>query len=315
MGYKLAGYDVIGNCEIDDRMNELYKVNNHPRYNFKMDIREFKKIPKEELPEELFELDILDGSPPCSSFSIAGVRDKAWGKKKVFREGQTAQVLDDLFFEFIDVAEKLQPRAIVAENVRGLISGQAKGYVNEILKRLQATGYVTQMFLLNAAFMGIPQRRERVVFASYRKDCEFPKLKLEFNEAPIYYKDIKAGTGRPLASNSKLLWYWRQRIRTDDCAGDITERIYGKAKSFNSVLFHDNKVPNTLTANGTLIRYSEPCQLSNTDMIRMSTFPADYDFMKQNVQYVCGMSVPPVMMKKVAEQIASQWFLRGEECN
>lgn len=315
MGYKLAGYDVVGNCEIDDRMNELYKANNHPRYNFKMDIREFKKIPKEELPEELFDLDILDGSPPCSSFSIAGVRDKAWGKKKVFREGQTAQVLDDLFFEFIDVAEKLQPRAIVAENVRGLISGQAKGYVNEILKRLQAAGYVTQIFLLNAAFMGVPQRRERVVFASYRKDCGFPKLKLEFNETPIYYKDIKSSMGARLPEESKLMWYWRQRKATDCKVGSIAKRIYGHEKGFLTILFHDNRVANTLTANGSLLRYSDPCLISDTDMIRMSTFPTDYDFMKQNVQYVCGMSVPPVMMKKVAEQIASQWFLRGEECN
>jgi DNA (cytosine-5)-methyltransferase 1 len=48
-------------------------------------------------------LDILDGSPPCSSFSMAGNREKDWGKEKKFREGQAEQVLDNLFFDFIDL--------------------------------------------------------------------------------------------------------------------------------------------------------------------------------------------------------------------
>src|SRR5574344_2236379 len=54
MGYKLAGCDVIGNVEIDEKMNELYKLNHNPKYNYCMDIRDFNNIPNEELPEELF---------------------------------------------------------------------------------------------------------------------------------------------------------------------------------------------------------------------------------------------------------------------
>lgn len=66
MGYKLAGYTVIGNCEIDPRVAAVYKVNNHPKHTFLMDIREFNKIDK--YPEDLDDIDILDGSPPCSVF-------------------------------------------------------------------------------------------------------------------------------------------------------------------------------------------------------------------------------------------------------
>ena len=98
MGYKLAGYDVIGCCEIDPRVMAVYKANNHPKYPYLMDVRQFVDIPNEELPPELFNLDILDGSPPCSVFSTAGDREKAWNKEKVFREGQAKQKLDDLFF-------------------------------------------------------------------------------------------------------------------------------------------------------------------------------------------------------------------------
>ena len=54
MGYKLAGCDVIGCCEIDPKMNEVYVKNHNPKYNYLMDIREFNKIPNDDLPEELF---------------------------------------------------------------------------------------------------------------------------------------------------------------------------------------------------------------------------------------------------------------------
>lgn len=70
MGYKLAGCDVIGDLEIDPRMNEVYVKNHHPKYNYCMDIRDFNKIPNEELSEELFDLDILDGSFPCFSEDV-----------------------------------------------------------------------------------------------------------------------------------------------------------------------------------------------------------------------------------------------------
>ena len=74
MGYKLAGCDVLGCVEIDPRMNEVYVRNHAPKYNYLMDIREFNRLPTEEIPGELFELDILDGSPPCTTFSVAGKR-------------------------------------------------------------------------------------------------------------------------------------------------------------------------------------------------------------------------------------------------
>jgi len=72
MGYKLAGYTVLGNCEIDAKVAEVYKQNLHPRYSFVMDVREFLALPDDKMPPEFFELDVLDGSPPCSVFSTAG---------------------------------------------------------------------------------------------------------------------------------------------------------------------------------------------------------------------------------------------------
>ena len=95
MGYKLAGFDVIGCNEIDPKVFEVYKANHKPKHAFVCSIRDM--VTAENLPDDLFDLDILDGSPPCTSFSTAGVRERDWGKQKVFSEGQQLQRLDDLF--------------------------------------------------------------------------------------------------------------------------------------------------------------------------------------------------------------------------
>lgn len=76
MGYKLAGYDVIGANDIDIQMAKVYKKNHHPKYYYLESIIDFRK--RNDLPDELYNLDVLDGSPPCSTFSLAGSREKVW---------------------------------------------------------------------------------------------------------------------------------------------------------------------------------------------------------------------------------------------
>lgn len=193
MGYKLAGFDVIGCNEIDHRMMFTYCKNHNPRFPFLEPIQTFKD--KQDLPPELFNLDILDGSPPCSTFSMAGSREEAWGKMKKFREGQAEQVLDTLFFDFIQLAKRLQPKVVVAENVKGLLLGSAKEYMTNIYRGFDDAGYYVNHYLLDAQTMGVPQRRQRVFFVCLRKDlvgfvpCEqtlfetLPRLNMNFNEA------------------------------------------------------------------------------------------------------------------------------------
>ncbi|MBG9943912.1 DNA cytosine methyltransferase [Brevibacillus formosus] len=310
MGYKLAGYEMLGNVEIDPQMMALYKRNQDPRYPFQMPIQEFKNLPDAQLPAELFDLDILDGSPPCSVFSTSGKREKKWGKEHHFREGQAKQKLDDLFFDFLDVVEKLRPRIVVAENVRGMIIGLAKGYVSLVAKRFREMGYEPQLFRLNSATMGVPQKRERIFFIARRRELELSDLALEFKERPTLYKEIRSGRGRPLDPNTRTYKRWLKRRPIDSSFGDITERVEGKESNFNSILVHDDRVPNTIASNSCFIRYDEPYYISDSDIIRIQTFPKDYDFLDADVQYVCGMSVPPVMMKKIAQEIYKQWLCK-----
>lgn len=304
MGYKRAGFKVIGNCEIDPRMNEIYVKNHHPKHNYLMDLREFNK--RDDLPEELYHLDILDGSPPCSTFSMAGIREKAWGKEKVFREGQKKQTLDDLFFVFLETVEKLRPKIVVAENVAGLIRGNAKGYVNAIVKRFKELGYDVQIFKLNGAQMGVPQSRERVFFIANNQN--YPKIKMQFKGKPIKFGEVRSPKGKETKGEMT-----RKRLeklqRGDTCIADITKRTEnGRWTSFNCKIIWDDMVCYTLAANGGFFRAYDKKRFSDQDYINVSSFPQDYDFMEQDPQYMCGMSVPPNMMANIAMEIWNQWL-------
>lgn len=445
MGYKLAGYEVLGNCEIDPAINEMYVKNHHPKYNFLMGVQDFYK--QENVPEELFDIDVLDGSPPCfiagtkvktsegykniediqvgdlvlthkgryrkvyatmnkhadnvctmvfdadcevfpivctknhpfltmsvekgqqwvlagdmkpydcavsvneygelkgyefairieeapttvynlsveedesytvskyniavhncSTFSMAGGREKYWGVEKHFREGQAKQILDDLFFEYLNVVEFLHPKVCVAENVKGLIAGNAKGYVNLIFKRFKELGYDAQLFLLNAATMGVPQKRERVFFVARRKDLELPPVKMHFDEKPITYGEFADKEYKPLNPSTMGYQRWLKRSPKDESLGDTVARTEGgKLSGFTITYLKKDRVPSTMTASsGKYIRFDVPGNPSDKDIITIQTFPQDYDFNGNDPAYVCGMSVPPLMMRGVAREVQRQ---------
>lgn len=309
MGYKLAGYEVLGGIEIDQKMMQIYKLNHNPKYSYLMGVQQFKNIPNEDLPKELFELDILDGSPPCSSFSMVGSREDAWGDKKKFREDQAEQVLDDLFFDFIDIAEKLKPKIVVAENVKGLMIGKAKGYVKQIYNAFNKAGYDVQLFLLNAAFMGVPQKRERTFFIARRRDLKLDKISITFKEEIIPFSEIKESKAKP-DLNDRLKKLWNNKKKSDLDIGFINERLFGKNTGFATKIQKDELPLYTITASGRNILYSEPRHLTKKEVISGQTFPEDYNFSNLDTKYVCGMSVPPFMMQRVADQIYKQWLVQ-----
>lgn len=320
MGYKLAGYEVIGCNEIDPRMMACYIKNHYPKYTYLEPIQEFKN--RKDLPKELYNLDILDGSPPCSSFSMAGSREDDWGKEKKFREGQANQVLDTLFFDFIDVAKELRPKVVVAENVKGLLLGEAKKYVIEIYKQFDAAGYVVQHFLLDASKMGVPQARERVFFIALRKDlCDpfmvqkdmfthVPLLDLNYNESQIFFNEFYIkGLDDRKASTNKMYEYWQKRTNGDKDFSDITQREYGINSGFNNTFVYPDKPIPTLTANSDcMYLFNEYRKPNKNEVCCISTYPQDYDFLDNPYYYLAGMSVPPVMMAQIAHDIYKQWL-------
>ena len=307
MGYKLAGFHVLGGVEIDPEMMALYRANHNPKHSFLMGVQDFNKIPLEEIPDELKNLDILDGSPPCSVFSMAGKREKKWGKENYFREGQQKQKLDDLFGHFIEIGKRLQPKIIVAENVKGLIAGNAKGYVKEIFTAFREAGYSAQLFLFNSAKMGVPQARERTFFLARRNDLNLLPIKPSFKESPISvreaFKDIKKhGKVKQISSNLQKFW---KKVKP----GDPLSKAHPKGHYFNMSVVNPNIPARTVTATQGLMKWDEPRYLSEGEILRIQSFPEDYNFLKSDPCYVMGMSVPPFMTQRVALEIAEKWLI------
>jgi len=307
MGYKLAGFDVIGCNEIDKKLVDVYVSNHNPKYVFDCDIRDMLKY--EALPRELFNLDILDGSPPCTSFSMAGNREKDWGKSKKFREGQKNQTLDDLSFIFVSLAKKLQPKVVVIENVSSLLIGNAKKYANDIYTQLESAGYHVFHKVLNSKNFGIPQSRERVFFIGIRNDIAAPLLSYETNifgsiEMPITCNDsiipfknirIDAGTtiSPPLTDLAISLW-------EKTLPGRSFSDAHENGSWFNEIKAHPDKPLPTIRASGLPYDYIAPRKIYLEELLQAFSFPQDYNFLNLSANYVCGMSVPPLIIKNLA---------------
>lgn len=314
MGYKLAGCEVLGCCEIDPRMNEVYVKNHHPKHNYLMDIRDFNKL--DNLPEELYHLDILDGSPPCSTFSMAGQREDSWGVEKKFKEGQKLQTLDDLPFVMIETVAKLRPKVVIMENVEGLLMGKAWEYVAKIYNNFNEIGYSVRHELLKGENMGVPQRRHRVAFVATRLNFNLRDIDFAFNYKPITYGEIKEGIGNPIGKKAHSYYIISHARQGDKCLADTRVRLGEKGSAFQSYYIRDDEILPTLRAKPEVIDIEQKSYISKESIRNSQTFPQDFDFGSQtysSVGYICGMSVPPVMIKRVVERLIESKIFKSKE--
>lgn len=314
MGYKLAGCEVLGCCEIDPRMNKVYVENHHPKYNYLEDIRDFNK--REDLPEELYHLDILDGSPPCSTFSMAGQREDSWGVEKKFREGQKEQTLDDLLFVFIDTVEKLQPKVAIMENVEGLILGEAWKYVQEIYARFHKIGYQVKHWLVKGEEMGVPQTRHRVFFIATKLPFNLEWIDMYFNYEPVTYGEIKQGELKQMGKDTKFYQICLQANEKDKNIADTRKRLGEKPSAFQTLYIRDDMVVPTQRAKPDLIDIENIAYVSKETIRNSQTFPQDYKFNPDtysNIGYICGMSVPPIMIKRIVNRLIESGIFEKEK--
>lgn len=261
----------------------------------------------------------------CSNFSTSGKRHKHWGKEKIFAEGQAKQVLDTLAFDFIDVAEKLQPKIVIGENVKGLISGRAMdyrtNYISKIHKALDKAGYVSQHFLLDASKMGVPQTRERVFIIALRKDLmqyvpvnnnlvnPLPVLNLKFKQKPILFREVFHDyCDKPLVG--KRLQLSEHIKEGDHDLNTVSKRVDGIIKFFSHRIIYKDAIPLTIVSNDCNILFGEQRQMNFDELCECGSFPKDYNFMGVQPVTLIGMSVPPVFMAQIAYQIYLQWLTK-----
>ena len=169
-GYKLAGGDCKFVNEFQQVAVDTYLANWPNTPHIRGDI---KNVTGEKIMEmtgiKKGELDILDGSPPCPPFSMSGTKQKGWGKEKT-AYGMKQQNIEDLTFEQIRIANEMQPKVIVCENVKGLTMDYAKEHMQRMVNEFEACGYTTVWKVLKGHYFGVPQKRERVFIVSVRND-------------------------------------------------------------------------------------------------------------------------------------------------
>lgn len=314
LGFEMAGYEVVWANEFIEEARITYAANHKSVILNGQDIRE---ITAEQVMKEaglqVGELDLLEGSPPCASFSMAGSREKAWGETKKYSD--KSQRSDDLFFEYSRLVKGLQPKVFIAENVSGLVRGTAIGYFKEILKELRDAGYTVNAKLLDASWLGVPQARQRIIIIGVRNDLvekygvtpSFPtplqpryslRNALELDKEPI---TLDPETGADISLNRYAVGNEYDKLRMGQQS----------KKYFQLVRPSLDKPVGTLTATGGVVGAAgvkHPLEKRNftlKELRALSSFPDDFILTGTYAQRWerIGRSVPPFMAKAIGKAI------------
>jgi DNA (cytosine-5)-methyltransferase 1 len=314
MGYKRAGCHIVGSVDIDQKVMRAYQRNLGPVPYYLGSIGDLEQMRSAGLLEQWTDLDILDGSPPCTPFSTGGKRDKNWGKAKMFREGQTAQILDRLFFDYLNLVRELEPKIFIAENVSGMLQGKSRGYVKAIVNEGRSIGYDVQVLSLNAHNYGVPQSRSRVFFIGRRTT-----LGLRPVETPARLGDAcpvidaigdlthECAPGEcvhKLKPGRAEMWDF---INPGSKGTEFYKKVRGMTAGFSVQKLHPDFPARTLAAgqleSGDVFHYAEKRSITELETLRLSGFPDDYQAdSRRQIGYLCGMSVPPPLAEAVARE-------------
>ena len=337
-GYRLAGGNVLCVNEFVEAARDTYRENYPYTKILSSDI---KQLTGQDFLDatalEAGELDILDGSPPCSAFSVAGKlshstagkHSDGWGQTINYSDGKMGENIEDLFFEFLRVAKEIQPKVIIGENVAGLTVGEAKQYFNKIQNTFEEIGYDVSAKVLDSRYFGVCQTRTRVFFIGIRNDIT-EKIGLTFlNISSIFPTGSKDVI--PLGQALEGLEYDEEEVKmlTEKFSKTAYWRDTGSKmpKNPDKVLtgmdyhhkgHHFNlkrvslKVPApTLTAMGSndttagAFHWSEPRKLTIGELKRIQSLPDDFKLTgkwNQKSERI-GRMVPPILLKEIADSV------------
>ena len=156
-GFYDAGYDVVLGVDFDEAALETFKKNHGTAEAMKLDLFDHSNIDIiiDFLSKKNIDLDVLVGGPPCQGFSIAGPRDM--NDKR-----------NSLYTAMVKLAERVKPKAVVLENVPGMIQTNGGIGAKRIVKDFANIGYKMVPKLLYGPDYGLPQIRKRVFFVGLK---------------------------------------------------------------------------------------------------------------------------------------------------
>jgi len=337
-GYRLAGGRILAINEFVEEARNTYHANFPHTLIIPDDIKKLSgKDFLEPFDMKPGQLDILDGSPPCSAFSVAGKlshgkggkHSDGWGQTKKYSDDQIVENIEDLFFEFLRVAADIKPKVIVGENVKGLTIGEAKEYFNRINNEFTNIGYDVSAKVLDSKHFGVPQTRARTIFIGVRQDIT-SKIGLTFmNIASIFPSEnkelvsLEEGLEGLEINEEEAKWLeekWQNTAyykATSSLMPTDPEKVlsgddYGqKSKHFNMKRASRFKPAPTVTAMGSgatnagTIHWNVQRKLTIKELKRIMSLPDDFKLTGTFNQQAerCGRMVPSLMMKAIAESV------------
>ena len=266
-GYKLAGGDCrfvseLQQVAVDDYLANFPETPHH----LCADIRD---ITGQQIMEQtglkVGELDILDGSPPCPPFSMSGTKQKGWGQEKT-AYGTKQKNIEDLTWEQIRIANEMQPKVIVCENVKGLTMSYAQEHLQRMVNDFENCGYTTVYKVLKGHEHGVPQKRERVFIVSVRNDVldkiglpfmllessVFPEPEDKFATIQDAIGDLKQNNANASeavelvnAMKKSAKWKWMKRLpKNPDRVVSVGDDVVGPW--YDKVIAHRKKMGKTV---------------------------------------------------------------------
>ena len=350
-GYRLAGGKILAVNEFVPEAQNTYKENYPDTTIVPGDIKELTgTYLMEQAGIKVGELDLLDGSPPCSAFSMAGsvshgegrTHADAFGKKKKYSDIEGVENVEDLFFEFLRVAKDIKPKVIIGENVEGLTMGEAKEYFHKIQNTFEEIGYLIVANVLDSSYFGVPQSRKRCFFIGVREDVA-EKVGINFMTMYQLYpdkNDFRTTLGEAINDvvneDKEELDYLFDKISPERAVGKTLMKMpkdpdkvltgmdyHVKGHHFNLKRSSLRKPCPTITAMGNLAGVAGTChpiedrKFTIKELKRIMSLPEDFKLTGKHKQQSerIGRMVPPLMMKALAESVYNKVLKPYKELN
>lgn len=206
LGLEIAGFDHVALVENDKRCCETLLLN-RPKWNvIEEDLNKFDGTPYKGV-------DLVAGGVPCPPFSHAGK--------------QLGHLDDrDLFPAALRLVEQTEPKAVLLENVRGLLDPKFASYREQILDRLSELGYRGEWRLIQAATHGVPQLRPRAILVALRNEYyDYFKWPEPTISDPEKYISVGEALYDEMASNG-----WKQAKTWKRKADKVAPTLVGGSK-------------------------------------------------------------------------------------
>jgi DNA (cytosine-5)-methyltransferase 1 len=194
LGFHAAGFAIAAAIEFDPEAAASHGRNFHRGAELHSKARDITRTRPADLVGEILPghspvsaFDVIVGGPPCQAFARVG-RSKLREvdeHPEAFKHDPRAR----LYTDYLRYVEECAPLAVLVENVPDVLNHGGQNIAEEICEVLEAKGYVCRYTLLNAAYYGVPQMRERMFLIAYREeigaDIRFP--------APTHWVDLPPG--------------------------------------------------------------------------------------------------------------------------